>query len=230
MATTTIYEKPVKKTSSSATKKTSSRKTDSKATTTKTSAKPSTAKASVSKTSSTKPTATKAAGKVPAKKDAAKDLSDLFEDGLKDIYWAENALLKALPKMIKNVTSAKLKKGMEAHLKQTETHVTRLEDCFKALGKKAQAVKCDAMAGILKEGEGIMEETEMGAVRDAGIIASSQKVEHYEIATYGTLAAFAKILGEKECLKNLLATLKEEKKCDEDLSAMADTELNSKAK
>lgn len=168
--------------------------------------------------------------KTPAKKDAAKDLQELFEDGLKDIYWAEKALVKALPKMMKNATNEKLKAAIEKHLAETETHVARLEECFEAMGKKALAKKCDAMQGLLDEGDSIVKETEPGTVRDAGIIAAAQKVEHYEIATYGTLAAFAKILEESEVLKNLLATLEEEKKCDELLTSLADINLNSKAK
>ena len=203
-----------------------------KATTTKRSA---TAKSKPAKTTASKTTASKtvskttAKTKTPAKKDAAKELKDLFEDSLKDIYWAEKALVKALPKMHKNATDAKLKKAISDHLAETQTHVKRLEDCFAALGKKAQAKKCDAMQGLLDEGTSIVEETKPGPVRDAGIIAASQKVEHYEIATYGTLAAFAKVLKEKKCLKNLLATLDEEKNCDELLSSIADTNLNSKA-
>ncbi|MBT2620118.1 ferritin-like domain-containing protein [Chryseobacterium sp. ISL-6] len=183
----------------------------------------------------TKPTATKSkttvafAKKVPAKKDAAKELKDLFEDGLKDIYWAEKALTKALPKMQKNATDTKLKAAIGAHLAETINHVKRLEDCFAALGKKAQAKKCDAMQGLLDEGKSIMEETKPGPVRDAGIIAASQKVEHYEIATYGTLAAFAKVLNQNKCLKELLKTLQEEKNCDELLTSIADTALNTKA-
>lgn len=114
-------------------------------------------------------------------------------------------------------------------MKETEIHVKRLEECFEELGKKAKAEKCDAMAGLIEEGEGIMEETQVGAVRDAGIIAAAQKVEHYEIATYGTLAAFAKVLGHKKGLKLLLATLNEEKQCDESLTGLADTALNSQA-
>jgi len=178
--------------------------------------------------SSTMPpmTATK---KIPAKKDAAKELSDLFEDGLKDLYWAEKALFKALPKMQKNATSPKLKKALEDHIGQTENHIKRLENCFDSLGKKAVAKKCDAMQGLLDEGKGIMEETKIGATRDAGIIAASQKMEHYEISSYGTLAAFAKVLNEKKCLDNLLKTLDEERKCDLLLTSIADTELNRKA-
>jgi ferritin-like metal-binding protein YciE len=175
-------------------------------------------------------TATKTTAKIPAKKDAAKDLNDLFEDALKDIYWAEKALTKALPKMQKNATDEKLKKAIESHLIETEEHVSRLEECFSKLGKKAQAKKCDAMQGLLDEGKSIMEETEPGAVRDAGIIAAAQKVEHYEIATYGTLAAYAKVLEQNDCLKILLQTLDEEKKCDQLLTKIADTTLNSKAK
>ncbi|PRD30992.1 UNVERIFIED_CONTAM: yciF [Trichonephila clavipes] len=167
--------------------------------------------------------------KVKAKADAAKDLQGLFEDGLKDIYWAEKALVKALPKMEKNATAKELKSAVQSHLEETKEHVSRLEEVFKSIGKKASAEKCDAMAGLLEESEGIMKETEVGPVRDAGIIASSQKVEHYEIATYGTLAAFAKVLGHKEAVKLLLATLKEEKACDKNLTALADTNLNSKA-
>ncbi|QIY89385.1 YciE/YciF ferroxidase family protein [Chryseobacterium gallinarum] len=167
--------------------------------------------------------------KTPAKKDAAKGLKDLFEDGLKDIYWAEKALVKTLPKMHKNATDKKLKQAIENHLMETEIHVKRLEECFKSLKKRAQAKKCDAMQGLLDEGKSIMEETEAGTVRDAGIIAAAQKVEHYEIATYGTLAAYAKVLKENTCLKNLLATLNEEKKCDKLLTKVADTGLNSKA-
>lgn len=167
--------------------------------------------------------------KVPAKKQAAKQLQDLFEDSLKDIYWAEKALSKALPKMAKNATSPKLKKALTDHVAQTVEHISRLEACFIAINKKPAAKKCDAMAGLLEEGKGILEDTEPGAVRDAGIIAASQKVEHYEIATYGTLSAFAKVLNHKVPLKHLLKTLEEEKKCDLLLTSIADTALNTDA-
>jgi ferritin-like metal-binding protein YciE len=170
-----------------------------------------------------------APAKIPAKKDAAKELQDLFEDSLKDIYWAEKALTKALPKMAKNATDAGLKKAITDHLVQTQEQVVRLEAVFASIGKKAQGKKCDAMEGLLKEGTGIMEETRPGSVRDAGIIGAAQKVEHYEIATYGTLAAFAKVLGHKEALKHLLKTLEEEKKSDERLTGIADTALNTTA-
>lgn len=150
--------------------------------------------------------------KIVAAKDTAKDLQDLFEDGLKDIFWAGKALKKELPKMENNATSKQLKGAIASHLLETEQHIKRLESAFKSIGKKAAAEKCDAMAGLLEEGKGIMKETQVGAVRDAGIIVAAQKIEHYEIATYGTLAAFAKVLGHKEALKLLLETLKEEKK------------------
>lgn len=195
---------------------------------TKTPAKKTASKATAAKTATSK-SSSKSAAKTPAKKSAAKELKDLFEDSLKDIYWAEKALVKALPTMMKNATDEKLKTSIENHLAETENQVQRLEECFKALGKKAQAKKCDAMQGLLDEAKSIIEETEPGTVRDAGIIAAAQKVEHYEIATYGTLAAFAKVLNEEDCLKYLLETLDEEKKCDELLTKVADTNLNSKA-
>ncbi len=169
-------------------------------------------------------------GKVAPKKDAAEHLKDFMIDGLKDIYWAEKELVKNLPKMKTNATSSKLKKAIEGHLQETKEHVKRLEGVFKSLDEKAEAVKCDAMAGLLKEAEGILEETEPGAVRDAAIIAAAQKVEHYEIASYGTLIAYAKLLRQKEAKELLGATLKEEKTCDKDLSKLATSEINLKAK
>lgn len=173
---------------------------------------------------------TSTGGKVKPKRDAAEQLKDFMIDGMKDLYWAEKALVKNLPKMAKNSTSKHLKTAVEGHLAETKGQVKRLEDAFKALKLKPEAVKCDAMDGLLKEAEGIMEETEPGAVRDAGIIAAAQKVEHYEIASYGTLATYAKLLGEKEVLKLLLETLKQEKTCDKDLTKLAKTEINLKAK
>lgn len=171
-----------------------------------------------------------AAKKVPAKKDAAEELRELFVEGLKDIYWAEKALVKTLPKMHRNTSSSNLKSAIESHLNETKGHVSRLEDVFKIINKKAVAAKCDAMDGLLKEGDGILEETQPGPVRDAGIIAAAQKVEHYEIATYGTLATFASQLGLKDASKLLTDTLKEEKNCDTLLSKLAKSEINIKAK
>ncbi len=145
-------------------------------------------------------------------------LHELFVDGLKDIYWAEKALTKALPKMIKNATSSELIDALTSHLKETEGQVTRLEEIFSSVEEKATAKKCAAMEGLLKESNEIMEETEKGAMRDAGIIAAGQKVEHYEIATYGTLRAFAELLGHEEAVTLLQESLDEEKGADEKLT------------
>ena len=168
--------------------------------------------------------------KLPAKSNAAEGLKDLFEDELKDIYWAEKALTKAIPKMIKNATSQELIDALEDHLQVTEGHVERCEKVFEIMGKPARAKKCEAMDGLIKEAKEIMESTEVGMVRDAGIISAGQKVEHYEIASYGTLATYAKLLGHKEVLNLLLETLKEEKTCDKDLTKLAKSEINIKAK
>lgn len=158
-----------------------------------------------------------------------KNLKDLFEDGLKDMYWAENALVQTLPKMFENATDQKLKTAIKEHLDQTIEQVARLENAFESLGKKAEGKKCIAIAGIIEEGEQMMQESQPGAVRDAAIIASAQKVEHYEIAAYGTLAAFAKTLNERPALDLLLKNLGEEKKTDFLLTTIADTNLNSQA-
>lgn len=146
--------------------------------------------------------------------DAAQELKGLFIDSLKDIYWAENALASALPKMAANATAAGLSGAILEHLSVTQNQIARLEQVFDLLGEKAEGKKCEAMAGLLKEGDSILEETAPGAVRDAGIIAASQKIEHYEIATYGTLAAFAKAIGENDAAKLLTQTLAEEKEAD----------------
>lgn len=156
-------------------------------------------------------------------------LEELFIAGLKDIYWAENALVKALPIMKDYATDQKLKTAFKDHLAQTVEQVKRLDMIFKDLGIKSEGKKCLAMEGILKEGEEGIEETASGPVRDAGIISNAQRVEHYEIAAYGTLAAFAKVLNERTALELLLKTLGEEKKSDMLLSFIADTNLNSQA-
>ena len=154
-------------------------------------------------------------------------LKDFFEDELKDIYWAEKNIVKALPKMQKAATSEKLQRAFEEHLQQTQTHVERLEQVFEILGKKAQAKKCDAMAGILEEGNGIVGETEKGtATRDVGLILSAQKVEHYEIATYGGLAQLATTLGLDEVAGFLEKTLEEEKETDARLTEIAESDVN----
>jgi ferritin-like metal-binding protein YciE len=145
-------------------------------------------------------------------------LHELFVDGLKDIYWAEKALTKALPKMIKSATAEELATALTDHLEETEAQVTRLEEVFASIEEKPVAKKCEAMEGLIKEGDEIVKETEAGAMRDAGIIAAGQKIEHYEIATYGTLRAFAEILGHEEAVDLLQATLDEEKAADEKLT------------
>lgn len=169
-------------------------------------------------------------GTVKAKPSAAEGLRELFVDSLKDIYWAEKALVKALPKMAKNATSENLITAINEHLAVTQEQVARLEQVFKSVGEKAAAKKCDAMEGLIKEGESIMEETEAGPVRDAGIIAASQKIEHYEIATYGTLAAFATTLGEDDAVLLLEKTLAEEKQADSTLTEAAYNTINFDAK
>lgn len=166
---------------------------------------------------------------VKANSDAAKDLKSLYIDCLKDIYWAENALLKKLPTIAKNATTKSLVKAIESHTKETEGHITRLEKAFELIGEKPSGEKCEAMAGLLKEGEDIMESTKPGPVRDAGIIAASQKIEHYEIATYGTICAFAKTLGQDEAAKILHETLKEEKAADQALTDSAYNDINFSA-
>jgi len=161
--------------------------------------------------------------------DLSSKLAKLFEDQLKDIYWAEQALVKALPKMLENATSEELKGAIEHHLRETETQVTRVEEVFSLLGKKAEAKKCEAMAGLIKEAEQLMEESDKGVMRDAAIIAAAQKVEHYEIASYGTLVSFAGTLGLNEAADILETTLDEEKTADETLSEVAETAVNIEA-
>ncbi|ERM82938.1 hypothetical protein P872_04820 [Rhodonellum psychrophilum GCM71 = DSM 17998] len=156
-------------------------------------------------------------------------LMELFEDELKDIYWAEKALTKAIPKMIKKATSEKLVKALTTHLEETKEHVTRVEKVFETFGKKASAVKCDAMEGLIDEAEGIMEECEKGAMCDAGIISAAQKIEHYEIASYGTLRQFAETLKLTEAVTLLEDTLEEEKASDSLLTEVAVSAVNKQA-
>jgi len=172
---------------------------------------------------------TRGNGAVKAKSSAADGLRELFIDSLKDIYWAEKALTKALPKMAKNASSENLITTINDHIAVTEEQVARLEQIFELIGEKASAKKCEAMEGLIKEGESIMEETQQGPVRDAGIIGASQKIEHYEIATYGTLAAFAHTLGEDEALDLLQQTLDEEKEADTLLTEVAYNNINFEA-
>ena len=157
-------------------------------------------------------------------------LEKLFTDSLKDIYWAEKQLTKTLPKMKKAATTDELKSAIEEHLTQTESHVKRLEQVFDMCGKKVQAKKCDAMEGIIKEGDSIVEETQDGSMtRDAGIIMAAQKVEHYEIATYGSLVQIAKTLGMNDAAEVLHLTLDEEKQADEKLTEVAEWHVNQAA-
>lgn len=160
---------------------------------------------------------------VKAKSDAATGLRDLFVDGLKDIYWAEEAMTKAIPKMIKNATSEDLKEALTSQLGETKQQITRLEEVFSSIGEKAVAKKCEVKDGLIKEAGEIMESTEVGVVRDAGIITAIQKVEHYEIATYCTLKSFARVLRENKEANLLEQTLKEEKSVDVKLSDISDT-------
>lgn len=156
-------------------------------------------------------------------------LMKLFEDELKDIYWAEKALVKALPKMIKNATSEELIEAIENHLEETEMQVEKVEQVFEVIGKKAVAKKCEAMAGLVKEAEEIMKDCDKGAMRDAGIISAAQKVEHYEIASYGTLRTFAQVLNLTEAVTILDEILDQEKMADEKLTQIAEATINVEA-
>jgi ferritin-like metal-binding protein YciE len=161
--------------------------------------------------------------------DVADGLRELFVDELQDIYWAEKALTDAIPKMIENATSSDLIQALTKHLGETENQITRLESVFSSIGEEAEGKKCEATAGLIKEAEEIMENTEKGVVRDAGIISAAQKVEHYEIATYGTLRTFAKTLGEDEAMALLQETLDEEKGADHKLTEIAESHINAEA-
>jgi ferritin-like metal-binding protein YciE len=170
---------------------------------------------------------TAASTRTPKQEDA---LKELFIDELKDIYWAEQHLVKALPKMSKGATSDELKQAIDDHLEQTKNHVSRLESAFESIGEKAKAVKCEAMAGLLKEADELLEETDKGTeVRDVAIISASQKVEHYEIASYGTLKTLAGVLGFTEAQKLLDETLQEEKAADSLLTQVAENYVNEAA-
>ena len=157
-------------------------------------------------------------------------LQNFFEDEIKDIYYAEKHIIKTLPKMIKAATSPELQEAFKEHLDVTKSHLTRLEQVFEILGKKPQAKKCDAIEGITKEGANIIEETQEGtATRDVGLILAAQKVEHYEISTYGGLAQLATTLGLEDVANLLIATLDEEKEADTLLSEIAENNVNYNA-
>lgn len=157
-------------------------------------------------------------------------LEEFFTDELKDIYWVEKHLVERLPKMKEASSSFQLRSAIADHLEQTKEHVNRLEQIFDMLGQEAEANKCDAMAGIIDEGEEIIEDTEEGTgTRDVGVIMAGQKVEHYEIATYGSLAQIAKTLGRDDIAQILVSTLEEEKKADLLLSSIAENNVNHQA-
>ena len=157
-------------------------------------------------------------------------LSDLFYDTLKDIYYAERQILKALPKMARAAQAPQLRAGFEKHKEETEGHVERLQQVFEIIGKRAQGKTCEAIQGIIAEGEEIMEEFKGTPALDAGLISAAQAVEHYEIARYGTLKSWAAQLGYKDAMALLDATLKEETATDETLTKLAETAVNAAAK
>jgi ferritin-like metal-binding protein YciE len=161
---------------------------------------------------------------------ASKTLKDLFIDQLQDAYSAETQLTKALPKMAKAAGSSELRAGFEQHLKETQNQITRLEQVCQQLGCKTASNTCEAMQGLVAEGEEIMGLGLDKDAQDAGLIAAAQKVEHYEIALYGTLCAFAKELGHTEAASILHETLEEEKRTDEKLTHLAKARVNPKAK
>lgn len=159
-----------------------------------------------------------------------KTLDDLFYETLKDIYYAERQIVKALPKMARGAQDPKLKAAFEAHKEETEGQIERLKQIFEILGKRAQGKTCDAIEGILSEGEEILDEFKGTPALDAGLLAAAQAVEHYEISRYGTLRAWAQQLGMKDAAKLLEETLKEESKADDLLTNIAEHAVNMAAK
>ena len=155
-------------------------------------------------------------------------LKELYIDELKDLYSAENQLVKALPKLAKASSSDELREGFTEHLEQTKGHVQRLEQIFDMLGESPKGKKCAGMVGLVEEGAEVMEEDFEGSVMDAALIGAAQRVEHYEIAAYGTVRAFAETLGETEHVSLLEATLAEEKETDEKLTELA-SQINQEA-
>lgn len=158
-----------------------------------------------------------------------KTLDDLFYDTLKDIYYAERKIVKTLPKMARAAVAPELKMAFEKHRDQTQEHIERLQQAFELLGKRAQGKTCDAIEGIIAEGEEIIDEFKGTKALDAGLISSAQAVEHYEITRYGTLKRWALELGHKDIAKLLDATLQEEGQTDKDLTKLAETKINLKA-
>jgi ferritin-like metal-binding protein YciE len=158
-----------------------------------------------------------------------KSLEDLYVDELKDLYSAENQLLKALPKMAKAASAPRLTKAFESHLKQTRDHVARLEKIFTKLGGSPKGKKCKAMEGLLAEGKELIAEDADAAVMDAALIGAAQRVEHYEMAGYGCVRTYARLLGHNEATKLLQKTLDEEGATDKALTKLAETTINSGA-
>lgn len=158
-----------------------------------------------------------------------KSLHDLLVDEIKDIYNAEKQITKAMPKMIKNVVSENVKRAFEEHMKQTEKQISRLEKIFGELGMAPKGKKCLAMEGLINEGKEMMQEDAEPMIMDAAIIAAAQKIEHYEISAYGTIRTFANQLGYKKVASLAEETLNEEKMTDENLTRIAETEINLQA-
>jgi len=156
-------------------------------------------------------------------------MDDLFMDEIRDLYDAEKQLTKALPKMAKASSSPGLRAAFEGHLKQTEGHVERLEEIFDSLGAKSTGKKCAAMTGLTKEGDELVGETDKGPLRDAGLISAAQKVEHYEIAGYGSARAHAQLLGHTAAVSLLDMTLSEEKQANRKLNDLAEGSINEAA-
>lgn len=156
-------------------------------------------------------------------------LRDLLVEQLQDLYDAEHRITKALPKMAKAAATPELKAAFEKHLKETEGQIGRLEQAFEALGEKAKKKTCQAIKGLIAEGEETIEEEAEPEVKDAALIAAAQRVEHYEMAGYGSVSAYAKLLGEKAVLKLLQATFNEEKATDAALSELAESTINLEA-
>lgn len=158
-----------------------------------------------------------------------KTLDDLFLHTLKDVYYAEKQILKALPKMAKAAESEELKQAFETHREETEGQIERLEEVFKMLGKAARGVQCEAINGIIEEGKEVMEDFAESAALDAGILAAAQAVEHYEITRYGSLKTWAEELGMSDAVRLLDQNLQEEKKTDKLLTELAEARINVKA-
>jgi ferritin-like metal-binding protein YciE len=158
-----------------------------------------------------------------------KTMNDLVLNFLQDVYYAERQILRALPKMARATQNEHLKQALEHHRQETQGHVERLQKVFELLGKRARGQTCEAVNGIIEEGEEVVEEFEAGSVRDAGILANAQAVEHYEMCRYGALVAWAKAAGKNDVVKLLEETLEEEKKADTLLNQLANKEVNQQA-